>query len=232
MFDRTNVPADLSDELLAELNELIERFRNMKIDSIQLAGPRSGSWYRNLIQTYIQGHVRRVLMFIDAGHAELLAGRPLVTELCSRAIYESVACFCDFAEQLGPLLDADDVEKIDDFIRTRTFATRVPSFLKEDKTVNATNILTQIDKMNRHYADYRTAYDHLSDITHPNALGTVIYFGSLGENGNMLFSDATNSAGRARDSFVTAALMLLHFDLALQTLEPRLQKLAADTERS
>jgi hypothetical protein len=183
MFDRTNVPAELTDEVLAGLNALIERFRIMKIDSIQLAGPQSGSWYRNLIQTYIQGHIRRVLMFIDAGHAELVAGRPLATELCSRAIYESVACFCDFAEQLGPLLDANDVEKIDDFIRTRTFATRVPSFLKEDNTVNATNILTQINKMNRHYADYRTAYDHLSDITHPNALlscnrsGTVILLG-------------------------------------------------------
>jgi hypothetical protein len=232
MFDRTNVPAEISDEVLAGLNTLIERFRGMKIDAIQLAGPQSGSWYRNLIRAYIQGHVRRVLMFVDAGHAELVAGRPLATELCSRAIYESVACFCDFAEQLGPLLDADDAKSVDEFIRTRTFATRIPSFLKEDKTVNATNVLTQIDKMNKHYADYRTAYDHLSDITHPNALGTVIYFGSLDENGNMLFSDATNSAARARDSFITAALMLLHFDLALQNLEPRLRKLAGDGDRS
>jgi hypothetical protein len=232
MFDRTNVPAELSDEVLAGLNTLIERFRGMKIDSIRLAGPQSGSWYRNLIQVYIQGHVRRVVMFIDAGQAELVAGRPLAAELCSRGIYESVACFCDFAEQLGPLLDANDIERVDDFIRTRTFATRVPSFLKEDKTVNATNILTQIDKMNRHYADYRTVYDHLSDITHPNALGTVMYFSSLGENGNMLFSDTLNSVDRARDSFVTAALMLLYFDLALQKLEPRLQKLAGDVESS
>ena len=232
MFDRTNVPPELTDEVLVGLNALIERFRSMKIDSIQLSGPRSGSWYRNLIQTYIQGHIRRVLMFIDAGHAELAAGRPLATELCSRAIYESVASFCDFAEQLGPLLDTDDIERIDDFVRTRTFATRIPSFLAGDKTVTATNILTQIDKMNKQYPDYRTAYDHLSDITHPNALGTVVYFGSLGDNGTMLFSDNTNSSGRARESFATAPLMLFHFDLALQNLEARLQKLAGNTTGS
>jgi len=231
MFDRSNVPEGMSGELLEGLNAVIERFRKLKVDSIRLAGLGSGSWYANLIRMYIQAHVRRVLTLIDAGNAELAVGRPLVVEMCSRAVYESVACFCDFSKQLGPLLDGGDYEKVDDFLRTRIFATRVSEFVTADSTVSATSILTQIDKLDKVQPRTRAAYDHLSDIVHPNALGTVIYFGSLGDDGVMSLPDETTSTQRARDSLVAAALMLLHFDMALHDLEQRLQRLVVVTPK-
>ncbi len=147
MFTRSNVPTEATEELIAGLNAAIERLRGMLVDSIQIAGMRSGLRYRNLIQIYIQAHLRRLLNFLDAGHEELQKGRPLVTHMCARAIYETVACFRDFVRQILPLVDANDVDKLDDFLRTRILATRVPSLLTEDASVSATNILGQIDKL-------------------------------------------------------------------------------------
>ena len=84
--------------------------------------------------------------------------------------------------------------------------------------------------MNRRYPDYRTAYDHLSDIVHPNGLGAVVYFGTFSENGVMPFDDAgvSKSQERARSSLILAVLMLLHVELALIQTEERLKKLSAD----
>jgi hypothetical protein len=50
----------------------------------------------------------------------------------------------------------------------------------------------------------------------------------LGAGSRIPFDREKGNAGRARDSFITAALVLLHFDLALKNLEPRLQKPAGD----
>ena len=84
--------------------------------------------------------------------------------------------------------------------------------------------------MNRRYADYRKAYDHLSDIVHPNGLGAVVYFGTFSEEGVVRFDDAGNlgSAERARVSLILAVLMILHVELALLQTEERLNKLSAD----
>ncbi len=47
-----------------------------------------------------------------------------------RAVYESIASFCDFADTLAPLLEAADFDKIAELVSARAFATRIPSFLK------------------------------------------------------------------------------------------------------
>jgi hypothetical protein len=90
--------------------------------------------------------------------------------MCARAIYETVACFRDFVARILPLLDANDVDKLDNYLRTRIFATRLPSLLAHDSSVSAPNILSQIDKLTKEQPRAREAYDHLSEIVHPNAL--------------------------------------------------------------
>lgn len=224
MFTPSNVPPEANEELVAGLNATIMRLRSLMVDSIRVAGPHSGSWYRNLIQVYTQAHLRRLLTLLDAGNEELQKGRPLVTHMCTRAIYETVACFRDFVTRILPLIDADDVAKLDDFLRTRIFATRLPSLLAEDSSVSATNILSQIDSLAKEQPLAREAYDHLSDIVHPNALGSVIYFSQLSADGVMSFPSVTSSRNCARDSFFGAACLALFFAESLEQLEPRLQE--------
>jgi hypothetical protein len=84
--------------------------------------------------------------------------------------------------------------------------------------------------MIRRAPTYRDAYDHLSDIVHPNALGALIYFGQLNETGTIMsFEDAgtTSSAERARVSLILAVLTLVHVELAFLRTEEWLPNLDA-----
>ena len=201
---------------------------------IVLPEPGTGLRVPNLVRCYLQAHVRRCLAFVEAGAAELDAGRPLAAELCTRAIYENAATICDFADKLKPLCEAADYSGVEVLVTKAAFATRIPSFIeRQGEDVKAPQILNQIDKMKRRYPEYRTAYDHLSDIVHPNGLGAVVYFGKFTEPGVMSFFDAgaSQSAERAYASLIVAVLLLLHVELALLQTDERLKQLSADTAK-
>ena len=234
MFDRNKITPEIPSQAIDMANAVVERLRNRKVPQIVLPEAGTGLRVCNLVRCYLQAHVRRCLIFIEAGAAELDLDRPLAAELCTRAIYENAATICDFADKLKPLCEAVDYEGVETHVTKAAFATRIPSFLeKQGEDAKAPNVLTQIDKMNRRYSNYRTAYDHLSDIVHPNGLGAVVYFGKFTEPGIMSFFDVgtSESAERARASLIVAALMLLHVELALQQTDERLERLSADMAR-
>lgn len=81
--------------------------------------------------------------------------------------------------------------------------------------------------MDKSYVNFREAYDHLSDIVHPNGLGAVAYFGTF-TYGLAEFNNSGNNPERARGSLIVATLLLLYVELALALTEQRLQKLSAD----
>jgi len=167
-------------------------------------------------------------MFLEAGAAEMEAGRPLATELCTRAIYENIATICDFTDKLKLLCESVDYSGVEQLVTKAAFVTRIPSFItRHGDDVKAPQILNQIDKMDKRYPNFREAYDHLSDIVHPNGMGAVIYFSTIGD-GYVTFRDCGNMPDRARSSLIIAALLLLHVELALFETEQRLQKLSAD----
>jgi hypothetical protein len=121
-FSRSESPPELDDDHLAAINAVIARLRGKIVSNISLPGRARGLRTHNLVRGYIQAHLRRMIMFVDGGHAE----HPLLTELASRAIYENVANFCDFAEKLKPLCDANDYAAIDDLVHKSSFTTRLP----------------------------------------------------------------------------------------------------------
>ena len=231
VFDRNRTTADIPTEVIDVANAIVDRLQSRKRAEIVLPEPGTGLRVPNRVRCYLQAHVRRCLTFIEAGAAELEADRPLAAELCTRAIYENAATICDFADKLKPLCEAVDYGAVEALVTKAAFTTRIPSFIEaHGEEVKAPQILNQIDKMKRRYPDYRTAYDHLSDIVHPNGLGAVVYFGAFSEEGVMRFDDAgtSRSAERARSSLILAILMLLHVELALVQTEERLNKLSAD----
>jgi len=231
LFDRIKTTPDIPPEVIDGANAIVERLQRRKVTEIILPEPSTGLRVPNRVRCYPQAHIRRCLTFIEAGAAELDANRPLAAELSTRAIYENAATICDFTDKLKPLCEAVDYAGVEALVTKAAFTTRIPAFIEEyGEEVKAPQILNQIDKMNRRYPDYRTAYDHLSDIVHPNGLGAVVYFGTFSENGVMRFDDAgvSKSQERARSSLILAVLMLLHVELALIQTEERLKKLSAD----
>jgi hypothetical protein len=121
-----------------------------------------------------------------------------------------------------PLLESADHNAVHEFIEPRAFATRIPSFIQDfGETLTARNILTQIDKMNKKYIGFRTAYDHLSDFVHPNGLGAVVHFVSI-ENGIATFHDSGKNPNWALSDLIASGLLLGYMEVSIGEIEQRL----------
>jgi hypothetical protein len=225
-FSRSEAPPELDDDHLAPINAVIARLRGKLVSQISLPGNARGLRTLNLVRGYLQAHLRRMIMLVDGGHAEFIAGRPLMTEMASRAIYENVANYCDFSEKLKPLCDTENYAAIDVLVRKSSFTARLPTLLSEGDTP-VPSILGKIDKMNKRYADFRSAYDHLSEIVHPNGLGSIVYFARMSQT-ELTFFDRAAVPERAIQSLISASFMLLFVDYELIEIESRLQHMEAN----
>jgi hypothetical protein len=228
LFDRDHPLADIPADAIDSANLVYERLKSRKVTEIVLAEPETGLIVPNQVRTYLQAHLRRCLTFVEAGAAEINADRPLAAELCSRALYENVATICDFADRIKPLCEAIDYKGLQEHVSNAAFITRIPAFLAvHGNEVYAPQILDLIDAMKKRYPEYRNAYDHLSDIVHPNGLGAVVYFTKV-EPGISRFVDDAITPDRALGSLICATLLLLFVELAFTQTEERLIKLTAD----
>src|SRR5258708_5629546 len=115
-FDKSQCPPETPQDIFDATNELIGRLRAKLVKEIPFPEPPTGIRIFNKVRGYHQAHLRRILTFLDGGLAEYAAGRPLMTELATRAIYENVANLCDFTETLKQLCNELDFDGIDDHV--------------------------------------------------------------------------------------------------------------------
>ena len=227
MFDEKQAPPEFPEELLAEVNTLIASLRSRLVDRIDLPEPPTGARLFNLVRAYLQAHLRRALTFLDGGYAEFKAGRPLMTDMATRAIYGSVANLCDFSDKLKPLCDKGDLDAIDQLATKSAFVTRIPSFLeKYGAHLQSTNVITQVKQMGKRFPDFVSAYDHLSDVVHPNGLGAIVYFAEIGD-AIVTFGDKPEKATAAVHSLCVAAALLGFMEHEMDEIENRLKTLNA-----
>jgi hypothetical protein len=191
-FDPSKVPYDLDPVLVKTANTAVQRLRTRLVPTITLPEAETGYRLSNKIRSFIQVHIRRCLTFVEAGLAEYKSGRSLITDQCSRAIYENVAFFSDFSSKLLPLMKSADHKAIEDLLITRAFATRVEAWIKEHgETYKSVNIITLIDRFAKRNEHCGKAFERLCDIVHPNGLGSAVYFSTIdGDIAN--FSDHGN----------------------------------------
>jgi hypothetical protein len=200
---------------------------------IVIKEPPTGFRLSNLVRMYTQAYIRRCLTFVDGGKAEHAAGRYLLTEQCSRSIYETVASYYDFSSKLIKLLENPDHQELHDFIIARVFATRVPAFLEtHGDAIKAPNVITQLEKLSKNTPSVMEAYERLCDIVHPNGMGASIYFSKIDETDTAQFTDGGNDPDRAYSSFVMSCTRLLYLDRAIDELEPLLLELSASATRA
>ncbi|UPK15825.1 hypothetical protein IVA93_37600 (plasmid) [Bradyrhizobium sp. 155] len=230
LFLKTDCPPDMPDNLLSLTNQAIERLQAKLLDHVVIRDAPKGLYAPALAQCFIQAHLRRMLMFVEGGYAEFRAGRPLMTEMATRAIYENIAVFCDYSTKLQALCEAGDYAGLSDLTNKYTFATRFPPLLESGgSNSKATQILNQIDKMDKRVETYREAYEHLSDIVHPNGLGAVIYFGKHDDK-VMTFHPQGAMPERAMQALTTAATLLLTVYSELDAMEKSLDALTESSE--
>jgi hypothetical protein len=231
LFDPARVPPDVvSSEGVRQVNAMIERLRGRLVDRLQIAEPGTGFRLSNMIRSYTQAHLRRSLQYIEGAEEEVFASRGLVAISCVRSIFENVAAYYDFEQKLMPLLQEGNIKKIHEFVRARAFATRKPEYLDftQNPAVQATNILTQIAKMNPLRASYTRDYEHLCEMAHPNSLGAVIYFQRLGQENDIATFHSEGPAPEDDLKWVlVGAFMLSYFEEAIQRVEDALPALSA-----
>jgi hypothetical protein len=187
LFFKSDCPPEMSDDILKAVNDCIELLRGKLVDVIDMGEPPIRLHAPRLARSFIQAHMRRMLMFVEGGVAEFRAGRPLMTEMSSRAIYENVAVFCDYSTRLQALCASAEYNAVIDLTNEYAFATRLPHLIDENEpNRKLPQILNQIDKMNKRNETYRSAYDHLCEIVHPNGLGAVVYFISWSDTADLL----------------------------------------------
>lgn len=231
LFDPRTVPASIvSAAGVRCVNGIIRRLQARRVDLIEVQEPESRFRVSNMVRVYNQAHLRRSLMFIAAAHHHVYSGSGLVALSMVRSLFEMVANFLDFESKLQALLSKGDLRSIHDFVKNRTFATRLMDLIEMTGTpdVQATNILTQIDKMNSIRPSARSDYDYLCEHTHPNAFGGTLYFAQYDLRADIVsFSDRGPAPEDDLKWVLVGGRLLGYLEEAIDRIETALQPLSA-----
>ena len=226
-FDLTTLPEELGDSGLATAsNAVIVQLYKLKLPNIPNADPVTGARFPSLVRIYAQCHLRRLLMFLEGGFYEYNEQRHLLAFAAARSIYESIATFHDFSTRLCTLLDEGRFEEATVFLRGRTFATRLPEHLEEDRSNNVTSILTLVQKVNKKVADFEDAYNRMSEFVHPNAFGSTIHFYTPGKE-VATFHDNGKNQTHALTYLILASFLSALFLADVAEIELRLKNITA-----
>jgi|SRR6516164_406322 hypothetical protein len=231
MFDPALIPAHVcSRERLLRLNQMLERLAGRRVSRIVMQEPESRFRVSNMVRTYCQAHLRRCLVLVDSAHGLFFTENGLASLIAIRSLYETVANFLDYERKLQALLDEGDLQKIHDFVHARTYATRLKRMIDftGSPDVQATNILTQIDRMNEIRDTVREEYDLLCEHAHPNGFGGVLYFADLqSERDTAIFQDGGPDPTDDLQWVIVGTDLLKYFEQALDRIEARLPALSA-----
>jgi len=232
MIDPELIPPEVwSPTKVRELNEMLARLEARKIDRIVMPEPESGFRASNVIRTYCQAHLRRCLVLVQSAYDSFFYENGLVSLICIRSIYETVANFLDFESKLQRLIFAGEMNAIFEFAKRRTHATRVQSLIDEHGvSVKATNILTQIEKMAKLRGSIMKEYDFLSEHTHPNGFGGVLFFADLkteSASDTAIFCDGGPDPKADLQWILVGIDLLQYFEQALDRIDAQLPGLSA-----
>jgi hypothetical protein len=180
MFDHAAfTDGNIDQATVDQTNRIVDHVRSLLVDEIAARGDTLGYTVAAYANSYAQSHIRRALEFIDGGMEAWEGDHLLVTATCARSMLESVACFQDFCRRLTALLDEGDPIKALTFITGQAFATKLTHLHDKDRSNVATNIMTQLDKLEKAAPGLRAIYDQLSELVHPNGLGVAAHFARL-----------------------------------------------------
>ena len=232
MFDPALIPPVIwPPSKVRELNEMLARLEARKVDRIVMPEPGSGFRASNVIRTYCQAYLRRCLVLINSAYDLFFVENGLVSMMCLRSIYETVAAFLDFEKKLQTLIVRGDLQAIFVFAKQRTHFTKVEHLVAEHgDQIKATNILTQVEKMARLRPNIMEEYDFLSEHTHPNSFGGILYFADLKTehaSDTAIFPDGGTDPRADLQWIMVAADLLRYFEQALERIEAELPGLSA-----
>jgi hypothetical protein len=230
LIDPKLIPAEvLRRTNVDRLNALYDRLEARKVDKIVIPEPPSGFRPSNLIRVYCQAHLRRCLVLARSGYGLFFLEDGLVSLMCARAIYESVAVFSAFERQFLPLLETGTIPEILEFALNKAHATRTKKMIEQHgEQVKAVNIVTDIAKLAKDRPKIEEEYDFLSDHVHPAGFGTMLYFAEKSKTEDAyVFSDGGPDPAADLKWVLVSIRMLEEFEKSLDRVEAALLGLSA-----
>jgi hypothetical protein len=177
LIDPAIVPPEVANpRQIANLNAVFDRLSTRMVDQIRLPEPGSGFRASNLIRVYLQSHLRRMLQLTEAAFTEFFDGRGVVAIMCARGLYEGLATVSDFETELRAKIQTGDLKPIFEFTKEKAHATKMKGWIAKMGNTNLTakNVLTMVDKLKAIRANVPEEYSFLSEISHPNGVGTRV----------------------------------------------------------
>jgi hypothetical protein len=174
--------------------------------------------------------MRRMLQLTEAAFTEFFEGRVVVAIMCARGLYEGLATVTDFEKELTALIQTGDLQAIFQFTKEKSHATKMQEWIAKMGNTNlaAKNVITMVDKLKSIRANVPDEYGFLSEIAHPNGVGTVGFFTKLGTTDDVAYFDDSGPDVHADLQWVfVASHFLTHFEAVMDRIEAMLPALSA-----
>ena len=223
-------PGIASRRQVEQLNAVHARLTARMVDQITLPEPGFGFRASNLIRVYLQAHMRRMLQLVEGAFVEFFDGRGIAAILCARGLYEGLATVTDFEKELMPLILDGDLQKIFQFTKEKAHATKIKDLLDKlgNPNVLAKSVVTMVDKLKVIRQNVPREYDFLSEIAHPNSIGTIGVFADMRNAEDVAYFSESGPDARADLQWVfVAAYFLSNFEAVIDRIEAELTALSA-----
>ncbi len=179
------------------INRDIEQLRAMQWPVVRMADfPMAKVAWK--VAAFSQVGLHRVVALADAATLAWNAGAVIGAILCVRSLIETVALIADFEGQITRIVSTGRIEDIDDLVMNRNFANKLGWHAPTGKPEQyvPTNILTLVTKLDRTIPGVKSHYSTLSEICHPNALGTHSMFSELRAEEHALYLGQAHGIAR------------------------------------
>jgi hypothetical protein len=210
-FEKTAVTTVHGDWAVAEqFNFALEQLANGRREHIQVEGQYARSKIALKVANYAEVIRYRTVALADGAAQNWNGGNILCAALCARAVVETVAQLLYVKNGAAAALQLEELSDIDRIVEQGTFATRVEDVLKESPELKAQRISTWIDKLDHEITGVRRHYNYLSEMVHPNYLGTFQFFASLDSaTGTVSFSESKRCDKNTLEGISTPLMLIV-----------------------
>jgi hypothetical protein len=231
LIDYAIVPSGIaSRRQVDQLNAVYARLTARMVEQITIPEPGSGFRASNLIRVYLQSHMRRMLQLVEGAFVEFFDGRGVAAIMCARGLYEGLATVTDFEKELMPLIRGGDLQKVFQFTKEKAHATKLKDLAEklDNPNVLAKNVVTMVGKLKEVRENVPREYDFLSEIAHPNSIGTIGFFADMRNAEDVAYFSESGPDARADLQWIfVAAYFLGNFEAVIDRIEAELPGLSA-----
>ena len=184
-------------ERLEEIHVTLRRLTQRRKDHISVFGSEPLEQAEFDLAIYREALLHRVVATTGGAIVSWNSGNMLCSFLAARALFETVAVLHDYNQRIHEALKNRNLSEISRHSYKSMFATRNMEALSTRPELEATNVLTFIDKLSDRSggSTFRKAYDLMSERCHPNSAGTIAMFAQIDPvTGVVAFSDRQNVA--------------------------------------